>query len=113
MHRIARRPELCPVCEPGQQLPALVLGRKVRTRAHTYAYMHQSFYTHTSKHIHTYITETHHRQLGRDFVMIVEGTAPLTATGLFEGPRRVSNVQSYQTRYWGFAAAGASGGGLS
>lgn len=38
--------------------------------------------------------------------MIVEGTAPLTATGLFDGPRRVSDVHSYQTRYWGYAAAG-------
>jgi hypothetical protein len=47
-----------------------------------------------------------HRQLGRDFVMVVEGTAPLTATGLYDGPRRVSDVHSYQTRYWGFAAAG-------
>ena len=39
--------------------------------------------------------------------MVVEGSAPLTATGLYDGPRPVSNVHSYQTRYWGFAAAGA------
>ncbi|KAM3568890.1 hypothetical protein VYU27_008995, partial [Nannochloropsis oceanica] len=45
------------------------------------------------------------RQLGKDFVMVIEGTAPLTATGLFEGTRQVWNVSSYSVRYWGFAAA--------
>jgi len=49
------------------------------------------------------------RQLGRDFVMVVEGSAPLTSTGLYDGPRPVSDVHSYQTRYWGFAAAGELG----
>ncbi|TFJ88419.1 hypothetical protein NSK_000768 [Nannochloropsis salina CCMP1776] len=44
-------------------------------------------------------------QLGGNFVMVIEGTAPLTATGLFEGPRPVWNVTNYSTRYWSFAAA--------